>query len=509
MNLGQIIDAAIAPFAPRAARRRMAERLALEQVRQYDAATFGRRTQGWIRSGGSADAEVRRGLVGLRNGSRELVRNNKYAAAAVEQLVAHIVGDGIAPRAVHPDAKVQAAAQTDFDDWADGPVDGRHNFYGSQSLACRAAVEGGESLLVWSPDDKGPDGRLRVLEGDWLDPWKYVVKPGAGRIVQGVEFDGVGDRAGYWLFDEHPGDFGGFSLTGGIAYGGRSTRYEAAHVDHLYRELRPGQTRGVPWLAPVMMDLRDVADLEDATGMKKKVEACLALILTPPDGGGPATPFDPIDSGAGSGSEPNKANDTLRPGMVLRARPGETASTLTPTSSGDGVEFQRLRLMGIAASLVPYHFMTGDPSQANYSSTRALSLPFWANLDSWQQHWMIPLVCEPAWRRRMARLALQTGDRRFLQVKAVWAPPMRRQNDPIKDGAGELMEIRNGLQSMPHALTRRGINPAAHLQEIADFNALADELKLAFDTDPRRLTDAGMLQAAAGYLFGGPTTQGS
>lgn len=509
MKLRDVIDGTVEVFSPSAARRRIAERLALQQMRQYDAGVVGRRNNGWVRPGTSADAEIRRGMVALRNGARELVRNNKYAAAAVQQVTAHVIGDGISPRAVHSDEGVAAKAQAAFDDWANGPVDGRNDFYGVQALAFRATVESGESLLVWSPDDTGPDGRVRVLEGDWLDPWKYVETPAAGRIVQGVEFDGNGDRAAYWLFDRHPGDTGGFSM-GGFGLGGRSTRFEAQHVDHLYREDRPGQTRGAPWLAPAMMTLRDIGDLEDATLMKKKVEACLALILTPAENGGPPGPFDAAAvAEATAGGEPAASADRLRPGMVFRARPGETAHALEPTSTGDGVEFIRQQLMGVCANLAPYHFITGDPSQANYSATRALSLPFWANLDGWQQHLAIPVMCATAWRRRMRRLALETGDRRFTQVGALWAPPLRRQNDPIKDGAGELMELRAGLGSMPRSLNTRGINPTAHLQEIAAFNAQADALKLAFDSDPRRLTDSGILQAAAGYLFGGTPNQGT
>lgn len=515
-SLGRIIDAAIAPFAPRTALRRLGERQALDHLRQYDAASLNRRTQGWRRPGTSANAEIRRGLPALRNGSRDLVRNNPTAAAAVQTLVAHIVGDGISLRAEHPDPKVKAAAQAAWDAWCDSPVDGRNDFYAVQGIAVRAMIEGGEALVVWAPDDTGPDGRVRVLEGDWLDSWRRVEKQGAGRTVDGIELDANGDRAAYWLFDNQPGDIGGFGGWGdsgwgnaGFTYGGRSTRFDAAHVDHLFREDRPGQMRGVPWLTPSMMTLRDDADLNDATLMKKKVEACVGLILTPPDGGGPTTPFDTGDTGLSVSSAPSKSPDTMRPGMIFRARPGETATTLSPTSSGDGVEFSKWNMMKCCATLAPYHFVTGDPSQSNYSAVRALSLPFWANLDGWQQHTVIPQICVAAWRRRMARLALGTGDKRFLEVRAIAAPPMRRQNDPIKDGAGELMEIRNGLQSMPHALTRRGLNPSAHLAEIAAFNAEADQLKLAFDTDPRRLTDAGMLQAAAGYLFGGQPNQGN
>lgn len=510
MNLGEIIDAVIEPFNPRWARERLAERERLAAFRQYDAAGFGRRTQGWSRPGTSANAETRRGIVGLRNASHDLVRNNKFANNIVQQVAAHIWGDGISLRLTHPNKQVAAKAQAAWDGFCESLVDGRNDFYALGFNAVRGMVEGGETLLSWGPDDDGPDGRVRLLEGDWLDHWKQAVVPAGkdGAIIQGVQFKGNGDRAGYWLFDQHPGDIGGWGMGGGYGFGGHSTLYDAANIDHLFREDRPGQVRGVPWLAPVMMTLRELADLEDATLMKKKVEACLALILTPPDGGGPPNPFDPngavTPNGAGgaAGQATTGASDTIRPGMVFRARPGETAQTLVPTSSGDSVDFARNQMMGVAAGFAPYHFVTGDPSQANYSSARALTLPFHANLDVWQHLLVIPQLVMPAFRRRMRRLYLETGDKRVLQVKAVAAPPVRRQNDPIKDGMGEQIAIRGGVKSMPHALTERGLNPEKHLQEIADFNKQADALGLAFDTDPRRITDAGQLQATAPYLFG-------
>jgi len=495
--LSRLIDGALEPFAPGLVRKRMAERIALDHIRQYDVAAQGRRTQGWRRPSTSANREVQQGLVKTRDSARELVRNNKYAASALRQMTANVIGDGITARATHDDPAVAAAAQADWDRFAEGRPDGRHDHYGQQKLLFRSMAEGGESLAVWGPDSEGPNGRCRILEGDFLDHLKSSDSATAP-IVQGVEFGRDGGRAKYWLLDQHPGDSRGF--------GRRSRPWSAEHIDHVFEELRPGQVRGISWFAPVAMDLRDIQDYEEAILMKRKVEACLALVLTPPDNGNASPLFDGDGDGGGQGGGAGEAKtpDTMRPGMVFRARPGETAQAVNPSSSGDGLDVIRARLMGVAANLAPYHLVTGDPSQSNYSSLRAMMLGFWANLDDWQQNVMVPLFCQPAFARRMRRLALQTGDRRFLAVKPQFAMPVRRFLDPIRDAAGLAAELRLGVESYPRVLAARGLNPQDHLEEIAAFAAAADKLKLALDGDPRRTTQSGVLQAAAGYLAGRP-----
>ncbi|MFM9816124.1 phage portal protein, partial [Streptomyces scabiei] len=48
---------------------------------------------------------------------------------------------------------------------------------------------------------------------------------------------------------------------------------------HAYRKDRIGQGRGVPWVAPIMLKGRDVADLEEAVVVKSRIEACLAAFI--------------------------------------------------------------------------------------------------------------------------------------------------------------------------------------------------------------------------------------
>jgi len=500
MKFDLFLDRVIEPFSPQTVRRRMAERLALDELRKYDAAGNDRRTKGWRRPSTSANREVAQGLVKVRDGVRELDRNNKYVSAGLRQLTAHAIGDGITARATHEDETVALKAQAYWDRRAESKLDGRHDHYGQQKLLFRTVAGSGEGLALWGPDSDGPDGVCRIVEGDFLDHMKNRdATADTTAIVQGVQFDANGFREAYWLLDGHPGDASGFRR--------QSKPYAAANIDHVFEELRPGQARGISWFASSAMTLRDLGDYEEALLMKRKVEACLALVLTPAENGAPTTPFD--ESGAASGGSTgggearSKGPDKMSPGMVFRARPGETATSVNPSSSGDGIEFIRQQLMGVAANTVPYHLLTGDPSQANYSSLRAMMIGFWANLDDWQWNMMVPLFCEPAFRRAMRRLALESGDKRYLQVKPQFAMPVRRFVDPIKDAAGLAAELRLGIASYPQVLAERGLNWKDQLKTMAEFNAEADLLKLVLDGDPRRATQSGVLQAAAGYLGSG------
>lgn len=492
MAFGDFIDRAIEPFAPRLAAQRMAARAGIMAVRQFDAAANGRRTRGWRRPNTDADAENANALARLRASGYDLVRNNKYAEAGVRHLVADMIGDGIAPQFTHPEKPVAQKAQDEWDRWAEGKVDGHDDFYGVQKTAGWGVVVGGEVLTVWKPDANGPDGRLEGFEGDLLDQSKMEDRPDGSRIVQGVEFDRHNDRSAYWMYDRHPG---GMSLLSSY----RSSPVPAQHVDHVYERTRFGQTRGVSWLAAVALDLRDIGDIEDAVRMQQKVQACLGVIFIPGEGG-QSSPLSTTGEVTPADNKPGRLEESITPGMIYRGRQGDTVQTINPSQSGGAVEFVRQQLGAISARLAPYHRMTGDVSQANYSSLRAAMLGSWALLDDWQQNVFIPHLVKPAVDRRMRRLSLETGDRRFLEVRSNYALPIRRFVDPVKDLLAEIMEIRAGLKTLTRAYAERGINGERQLRELADINAQIDVLGLALDIDPRRLTDSGVLQAAAGYI---------
>src|ERR1035438_1300836 len=92
--------------------------------------------------------------------------------------------------------------------------------------------------------------QLQVLEGDYLDISR-TMGIATGSVVQGVQFNLFGQREAYWLYNYHPGGVYMLNPRGGIL----SQPVPAEQVMHTYNILRPGQVRGVPWLAPGLVGL--------------------------------------------------------------------------------------------------------------------------------------------------------------------------------------------------------------------------------------------------------------
>lgn len=491
-----LLDRALLAIAPEAGLRRLhARAIADELLRAYDGASNDRRLGGWVATGSSANAELYGSSGRLRNRARDLERNNKTIAAAIAQFSGQVVGTGITPRAVDPRKTVRKAAN---DAWArfveTCDPEGQVDYYGLQAVAARAMFRDGEVLRVWSKDENGVEnGYVTLREVDYLDNNHDTVSTSAGRnvIVQGVEFDEIGRRAGYWMFPVHPGEMGAFAI--GAAARGPSKKIEARDVDHIYQMLRPGQVRGVPWLSPSIVSLRGVDDVTEATIWRKRIEACIGLVVRSPEAVGSL----PV-VGAQKKDAKGRTEESLAPGKILRFGPGEDATAFQPSSSGDTVDFIRSQLYAFCATTgIPYHAITGDASQANYSSMRAATLAGYVLIDAVQ--WLVFALQEKkAWRRVMLREAKLRGDTRLIDVRCELSMPVRPWVDPQKDITAKIMEIRAGLQSMPDALAERGLDWEQMLAETKTFIDSSDAAGLVFDTDPRKTNGSGAKQGAAG-----------
>jgi capsid protein len=82
-------------------------------------------------------------------------------------------------------------------------------------------------------------------------------------------------------------------------------------------------------------------------------------------------------------------------------------------------------------------------------------------------------------------------------IPVEWSPPKFDAVDPLKDAMADLLALRSGTMSLAQAIARQGHNPDAVLAEIAAMNAKLDELGLVLDSDPRRVTKTGVMQAAS------------
>lgn len=481
-------DHAIASVAPRTAARRVLARQAFEALtRGYDGAAKGRRTEGWRAPGTSADTEV--GVAGalLRDRMRDLVRNNPHAARAVAVLVNNIVGAGIMPRAASGNDTLDRKVDALFARWsATADADGQLDFYGLQTLICREMVEAGE-VLVRRRLRRSSDGlpvplQLQVLEADFLDATKSGVL-GAGRLVQGIQFNPIGKREAYWLHAEHPGD-----AYGAMQNGLQSRPVPAIEIAHVYEKQRT-QARGVPWGAPVIRSLRDLDDYEVAELVRKKTEACVTAIVFGDDEAQQGIAPSVVDA------DGNRV-EQFEPGLIAYARGGKDIRFNQPSATGGYADYKRASLHTISAGFrVPYELLTGDLSQVNYSSIRAGLVEFRRQIDAVQWQLFIPMFCAPVW-RWYCEAAWAAGLIPTPDVPVEWSPPKFEAVDPQKDAMANLLSIRSGTMTLAEVIARQGRNPDAVLAEIAATNAKLDTLGLVLDSDPRRVTKTGSAQTS-------------
>lgn len=449
-----IIDNVVSIFSPAAGLRRARARAALNVVRSYEGAKTGRRTDGWTTGGTSANAEISPALSKLRNRSRDLMRNNPHAVKAINSIVANTVGTGITVKL--------SDGQDIWNKWINEcDADGQLDFYGIQSLVNRTKEESGECFVRFRyrlvSDGLSVPLQLQVLEPDYLDNIKTETLKNGAWIQNGIEYDNTGRRVAYWMYTQHPGE------NSPILNNLVSQRVIAADILHIYHKTRPGQARGVPRLAPVMLKMRDLDDYEEAELVRKGIEACFAAFVTT---GGDENRLGPTETET-NGTKTRQI-ETMSAGMVHYLQPGEEVSFGTPSSAQGYNDYIRTQLRSIAAgSGATYEQMTGDLSGVNYSSIRAGTLEFRRTID--MDRWLIfiPMFCMPVL-RAWANSAYLAKKIKSPAITGEWTPPRWDWVDPVKDITGELLEMASGLKPWGRAVRERGYDPDENIKEIAE-----------------------------------------
>ena len=454
--------------------------MALKMIeRRFEGAAGGRRNDGWRATGADANVENAPALAKLRNRARDQRRNNPFAERGITGIADNAVGAGIVPL---PLAKRDRDGLWLMDLWkawaetTDCDADGLDNFYGLQHMIMEAVVESGECLIRrrrrYSSDGLPVPVQLQVLEADFLDESKADVV-GANRIIQGVEFDALGRRVAYWLFDEHPGANSAWGAN-------QSHRVPAEDVIHVFLRKRPGQARGFSWLAPIIQRMRNFDEMEDAVMEQAKIASCFAAFITKDE-----------NTGQPGGKAPPLV-ERVEPGIVQELGFGESVSFGTPPTFNGYTAYSWQQLHAMAVGLgVPYELLTGDLKGVNFSSGRMGWLNFARRVDVWQWRMLIPQLCDQVWRWFMeAQVLLPAGVND--DVKAYWVPPRRDMVDPKAETENVITRVRNGLTTWPDALRELGItDPKRHAEQIKKANEMIDKYGLVLDCDPRRVAAAG------------------
>lgn len=468
---------------------------AAEQRRSYEGGRRNRHTDGWQAGSSSADGQIGPAVALLRERMRDLVRNNPHAAMAVQVLVNNMVGSGIRPRAKTGSKALNKKVDALWDIWSrQADAHGHGDVYGLMALAVREMIEGGDCFAVPHFGRVGNGQALVPLqielrEADHLDVGKNALLEGGGEIRDGIEYDAKGRRVALWLFDHHPGDNRMMRWTKD------SRRSPLDRVAHLFERQRV-QSRGVPWGAPSLIDMRHFDDWRQTELVRKKTEACLAGVVVSDEE--PATGPDGKSLGTLMTDSEGNVVEEFTPGMIVHVRGATSFETVTPQATGGVGEWSRVQLHAVAAGFrVPFCLMTGDLKENNFASSRVGLNEFRRMVEMMQWTAIIPMLLEPwwAWFIQAAQLAGHLPERG--DYVAEWAPPRFESVNPKQDVDADIAEVRAGFASPQMMIAKRGYDPAAVLNEWSDWIKLMDQARVAFDCDPRRVAKAGTAQPDA------------
>ncbi|WP_375592189.1 phage portal protein [Chitiniphilus eburneus] len=459
----------------------------------YDGAGNGRRAAGWDAPGNGPNTSKLPSLRNLRNRSRAATRNDPYAFAAIDRLMSNTIGTGITPKAMHPDADIRRALQELWDDWTpDADADGGSDFYGLQALACRTVDEAGECFVRLRP--RRPTDRLAVplqlqLLAPEFVPHEKNERLGNGNLVRaGIEFDASGKRVAYWMYRHHPGD----GANAGAGFNSL-TRVPADQVLHLFEALEPGQLRGVPRLAPVLLRLRSLDHYDDAVLFRQEVSNLFAGFIRKPAPEGHNVDVltgQPIRTDA-DGFTPMVA---MEPGSMQELQPGEEVEFSKPPDAGNAYpDFMRQQLQAAAAGVgLPYELLTGDLRDVNDRVIRVVLNEFRRRIEQRQFGVYVHQLCRPvraAW-LDLAQLAgaidLPDYERqRRVYLRSRWVPQGWAYIHPVQDVQAKRMEVRSGFTSRTEVVLRTGYDAEQIDAETYADNQRADQLGLTYDSDAR------------------------
>jgi len=444
----------------------------------------------WIPGGGSADEDVLGDLHALRERSRDLVRSDPHAAGIVDCWVSNIVGHGITPQSrIDRDLlglteeqaqEFQRTAERIYRYWGrTADVTGRLSIVELQALLMRSLFENGDVFAIPRVDETRKISlAYQVIEADRVTTPSQKFNDKSVR--EGIVVGPSGEHTGYYVKKTHPGDTksGGWK-TDDFALIGSTDEAGRRRILHLYRTLRPDQTRGIPFLAPALLLFYDLQQYFRAELIGAKVAACYSVFVVSKDPYGAAA--------AAASTARDKAGrpvEFLTPGQVRYLEQGEEIQGFQPnrpnTAFSDFV-MRILRAIGAQVSM-PYELVSQDFSQTTYTSGRMALTEVRRNFRAWQA-WFAAKFLQPTWDRVIEEAVLlgeldapKWEEFRDAYTQVTWVGPGWQWVDPSKEVSATVEAIEKNLTTLADECATRGADWQEVLIQRAREREVQEEL---------------------------------
>ena len=459
-TITRVVSNIVGVVAPGAAIKYSQRRQALAT---YAGASKSGPNRAWLPANKSADEIIRTDHQLLRARARSLIRDSSHLSGAIRKITNNVIYKGIEPQ---PKLKTSAGelreaqntrASNAWERWAEAV-----NFYEKEQLVMRHLWQDGELFVHFYFDEsllqQGiiPLG-IELLECDHLDTSVSKIMS-QSNTKQGIEYDEQGRARAYWLFPEHPGE------SQWIAWHG-SERYPAEVVQHIFLRDRISQNRGVPWLSPIIMEMRDYYEYQSSERTAARLAAAFGIFVTTPypEAIGDGSPI----GGDGSEVTGEDVPDYLESGRIQQLPAGWDIRVAENKRPGSNYEsFVKNMLKGGSTGLgMSYEAFSNDYTDASYASARSASLEERRGYQV-QQKILTKMFHQECWDRLLRMNSLARVESLPKEMPVTWLLPGWPWVDPDKDSKAAERDIKNGLNSRHRVIQERGGNYQDILEDL-------------------------------------------
>ena len=450
-----IIDRVVNFFDPVRGRRRFQSRVAMAISGGYSGASKSKRSlTSWSTGGADPDSDILGDLPTLRDRSRDLIRNAPLALGSINTVITNAVGRGLKlqSRIDRTTLKMDDLAAEDWESnterefnlWAESQecdVARTLVFGDIQELAFRQTLENGESFALLPRFSRGNfpySIKIQLIEADRVS--NPDLKQDTDTLVAGIEKDRYGAPVRYYITKQHPGSLLPLKSYSWESFPAFGKETGLRNVIHLFRTLRPGQTRGVPYLAPVIETLKMLDRYTEAELMAAVVSGMFTVFVETETGVNDFSPFMPdSETGAASTDEDYKMGN----GAIIGLARGQKVSTANPGRPNGGFDpFVQSILQQIGTALeIPYEILIQHFS-SSYSASRAALMEAWRFFHN-RRAWLAQNFCQVVYENWLAE-AVALGrvnapgffrDQRIRKAYCgtLWIGSAPGQIDPLKE----------------------------------------------------------------------------
>ena len=364
-----------------------------------------------------ADSAILPDLQTLRESSQNLARNNCLASGALDTSVARVVGNGIFPKPkIDRDIlnlsddeaeKFEVAAEREYlrvTESREFDAERHVPFSVWQGQAWYSVLRDGDALVNLPRFSRpGSDAKLKVQ----LVPAARLSNPqgklDTKELVAGVKKDRWGAPERYYISRFHPGNRLGWRYLADR----KTEQWQSLQafdddgsplVLHLFDKKEGGQTRGVPYLSPVIELIKQLGRYTDSEVMAAVVSAMLTLFVESDNGdiGLPHRGSDATITNGEVADDLKKVDFDM--GAIVGLPAGKkitVAESKRPSQNFEPFFKAICDQIGVALGQ-PGILLTKDFSEANYSSMKAAFEDAWAFFMN-RRTWLVKMLCQPVY----------------------------------------------------------------------------------------------------------------